>query len=122
MTLGHLGPDPLEFVVEAALQQLARGEPVERIETTRLDLKEEPGRRAKGGTVLPGQRHNEQAASYLAGEMACMANTPGGGSIIVGIADDGSRIGTELDGDWLRHRIWELSKRRLTVAVSGASH
>ena len=117
MTVGHLGPDPLGFVVEAALQQLARGEPVERIETTRLDLKEEPGRRDKGGSVLPGQRQNEEAASYLAGEMACMANTPGGGAIIVGIADDGSRVGTELDGDWLRHRIWELTKRRLTVAV-----
>ena len=117
MTLGRLGPDPLELVVETALEQLARGEPVERIETTRLDLKEEPGRRAKGGSVLPGQRENEEAASYLAGEMACMANTPGGGAIIVGVADDGSRVGTELDGDWLRHRIWEISKRRLTVAV-----
>ena len=117
MTLGHLGPDPLEFVVETALRRLAGGEPVERIETTRLDLKEEPGRRAKGGSVLPGHGPNEQAASYLAGEMACMANTPGGGAIIVGVADDGSRVGTELDGDWLRHRIWEISRRRLTVAV-----
>lgn len=117
MTLGYLGPDPLAHVVEAALEQLARGEPVERIERTRLDLKEEPGRRGAGGSILPGQPRNEQAASYLAGEMACMANTPGGGAIIVGVADNGGRIGTELDGDWLRHRIWELTKRRLTVAA-----
>ena len=117
MTLGHLGPDPLEVVVETALRQLDAGEPVEHIETTRLDLKEEPGRRAEGGSVLPGNRQNEQAAFYLAGEMACMANTPGGGAIIIGVADDGSRVGTELDGDWLRHRIWEISKRRLTIAV-----
>ena len=67
--------------------------------------------------MLPGHRQNEQAAAYLAGEMACMANTPGGGAIVVGVADDGSRVGTELDGDWLRHRIWEISKRRLTVTA-----
>ena len=117
MTLGHLGPDPLELVVGTALRKLAEGLSAAQIETTRLDLKEEPGRRARGGSVLPGQARNEEAASYLAGEMACMSNTPGGGAIILGIADDGSRIGTELNSDWLRHRIWELSKRRLTVAI-----
>ena len=54
MTLGHLGPGPLEVVVETALRQLDAGEPVEHIETTRLDLKEEPGRRAEGGPVRAG--------------------------------------------------------------------
>ncbi|EQD52754.1 transcriptional regulator with HTH domain protein, partial [mine drainage metagenome] len=46
-----------------------------------------------------------------------MANTPGGGAIVLGVADDGTRIGTELDPEWLRHRIWQLTERRLTVAV-----
>jgi hypothetical protein len=30
---------------------------------------------------------------------------------------DGTRIGTDIDPDWLRHRIWELTDRRLTVHV-----
>ena len=46
-----------------------------------------------------------------------MANTPGGGALIVGVADDGARIGTRLDAGWLRHRIWELTSQKLTVAV-----
>ena len=120
MTFGYLGPDPLEHLIDTAMRQIADGEPTERIERTRLDLKEEPGRRGRGGSVLPGQPTNEEAASYFAREMACMANTPGGGAIILGIADDGTLIGTELDGDRLRHRIWEISKRRLTVSAHEA--
>ena len=49
-----------------------------------------------------------------------MANTPGGGAVIVGIADDGTPIGTSLDAEWLRHRIWELTQRILTVNVQPA--
>ena len=120
VTFGYLGPAPLEHLIDTAMRQIADGEPTERIERTRLDLKEEPGRRGRGGSVLPGQPTNEEAASYLAREMACMANTPGGGAIILGIADDGTLVGTELDGDWLRHRIWEISKRRLTVSAHEA--
>jgi len=66
---------------------------------------------------MEGQSENEQAARYLAGEMACFANTEGGGAVILGISDDGKRIGTELSPDWLRHRIWELTGRKLTVNV-----
>ena len=50
-----------------------------------------------------------------------MANTPGGGAVIVGIADDGARIGTRLDADWVRHRIWELTSHQLTVEVREAN-
>ena len=117
MTLGHLGGDPLEQIIAAALNQLAAGVPPSEIERTQVDLKEEPGRRARRGSVIAGDARNEEAASYLAGEMACMANTPGGGAIILGVADDGVIIGTELDIGWLRHRIWELTQRHLTVAV-----
>ena len=117
MTLGYLGSDPLENRIEEALRQIAEGRPAHQIESTHLDIKEEPGRRGRDGSVLAGQSTNEEAASYLAGEMSCMANTPGGGAIIVGVADDGPRIGTDLDCDWLRHRIWQLTKERLTVAV-----
>lgn len=117
MTLGHLGGDPLDQVVATALDQIAAGTPPPQVESTRLDIKEEPGRRDRDGLVIAGQSHNEEAAAYLAGEMACMANTPGGGAIILGVADDGAIIGTELNADWLRHRIWELTQRLLTVAI-----
>ena len=46
-----------------------------------------------------------------------MANTPGGGAVIVGVADDGIRIGTDLDPEWLRFRIWQLTEGKLTVTV-----
>ena len=117
MTLGVLGPDPLETLIKQALRRLSGGELPSRIEVERVDVNEEPGRRDAGGTVSPGGTINETAARYLAEEMACMANTPGGGALIVGVADDGARIGTRLDAGWLRHRIWELTSQKLTVAV-----
>ncbi|MGC2191888.1 MAG: ATP-binding protein [Candidatus Dormiibacterota bacterium] len=80
-------------------------------------MKEEPGRRESDGSVRSGGAESEVAAKYLAGEMACLANTPGGGAIILGIADDGTRIGTSLEGQWLRHRIWQITERKLTVAI-----
>lgn len=49
-----------------------------------------------------------------------MANTPGGGAIVLGVADDGIRIGTELDGEWLRHRLWQLTDGKLAIAVREA--
>ena len=117
MTLAALGPDPLEALVERTLRRMSEGEPPCRIEVERVDIKEEPGRRDAGGNVSPGGATSEEAARYLAAEMACMANTPGGGALIVGVADDGARIGTRLDAGWLRHRIWQLTSQMLTVAV-----
>ena len=46
-----------------------------------------------------------------------MANTPGGGALIVGVADDGTVIGTGLETEWLRSRIYDLTQRLLTVDV-----
>ena len=119
MSFQFLGPDPLEQQINEALQSLAGGKSPNQIETAQVDIKEEPGRR-RGQTIIPGEHENEDAASYLAGEMACMANTPGGGALIVGIADDGTRIGTELGAEWLRHRIYELTERKLTVDIKEA--
>lgn len=120
VTQGHLGGDPLEQVVVTALSQLATGVVPSQIERTQIDLKEEPGRRERQGSVTAGATRNEEAAKYLAGEMACMANTPGGGAIILGVADDGTRIGTDLEEGWLRHRIWQLTQQSLTVAIRPA--
>ncbi|MHB1525282.1 MAG: ATP-binding protein [Candidatus Dormibacteria bacterium] len=117
MTYSFLGPDPVETQIAAALTRLAAGDRPDQIERAQVDVKEEVGRRGLGGRILPGAAQNDEAARYLAGELACMANTPGGGAIVLGVADDGTRIGTELDPEWLRHRIWQLTERRLTVAV-----
>ena len=121
MAFGVPARDSIDALVEQALYRLSQGEPATRIETERVDFKEEPGRRGSDGTVSPGGTANERAADHLAAEMACMANTPGGGAVIVGVSDDGARIGTRLDADWVRHRIWQLTSRQLTVAIRAAS-
>lgn len=120
MTYSFLGPDPVDAQVDAMLGHLAAGGVPDGAESAQVDVKEEAGRRGRGGVLLPGSAQNEAAARQLAGEMACMANTPGGGALIVGFADDGEPIGTELSPDWLRHRIYELTGRALTVEVREA--
>ena len=120
MEFSFLGPDPVDTQVRTVLTRLAEGEAPSRIETSQVDIKEEPGRRDHTGQIREGTDRNEEASEYLAEEMACMANTPGGGAVIVGIADDGIPIGTSLDAEWLRHRIWELTQRLLTVNVQPA--
>lgn len=117
MAYRFLGPDALETQVDAVLQQIAGGCAPRDIEVAAVDVKEEPGRRGPKGAVQPGTQENQAAARYLAGEMACFANTPGGGALILGVSDDGMKIGTDLDPEWLRHRIWELTEHRLTVGV-----
>lgn len=117
MHFDFLGPDPVNQQINRVMGRLAAGDPPNQIETSQVDVKEEPGRRERGGSIVPGKTENEAAARYLAEEMACLANTSGGGAIILGIADDGTRIGTELRPEWLRYRIWELTERRLTISV-----
>lgn len=121
MAFAFLGPDPIQSQLTAVLELLASGRPPREIETRQVDVKEEPGRRGAGGAILPGTPRSEQAAKYLAGELACLANTAGGGALVLGVSDDGHRIGTELDAEWLRHRVFELTERKLTVDVREAT-
>jgi ATP-dependent DNA helicase RecG len=95
----------LQVLVDAALAGLAAGVPVPELEREGVDFKEEAGRRGRGGMLLAGQRRSEAVASALADEVACLANTPGGGALIVGVADDGTAMGAASDRDWLRQRI-----------------
>ncbi|GGC79173.1 transcriptional regulator [Tersicoccus solisilvae] len=116
------GQDPVRAEVESLLRRIDRGETVDRtVERSIVDLKEEAGRRDRSGVILPGQPTNEAAAKALAAEAACMANTPGGGALIVGVADDGQVLGTQLEVEWLRHRIYELSHKLLTVDVANVT-
>ncbi len=86
-------------------------------ESALVDLKEEGGRRDQRGTLLPGPAQNEVAAEQVATEAACMVTTPGGGALLLGAADDGTLIGTSSDVDWLRHRVYEITDRALTIDV-----
>jgi ATP-dependent DNA helicase RecG len=113
MTL--FGVDPVGDAVATTLNALAEGTPVG--ERRVIDLKEEAGRRGKDGAVTPGQERNEDAVVALAGEVACMANTPGGGALILGVADDGTLIGTELSVDWLQVRLFQLLRQACTTVV-----
>ena len=113
------GSDPVRAETLRLLDRMERGEAVdERSERQAVDLKEEAGRRDRSGVLGPGSPRNETAARQLAGEAACMANTPGGGALIVGVAADGAVVGAETDHEWLRHRIYELTDGRLTVDVT----
>ncbi|MFT3660637.1 MAG: DUF5635 domain-containing protein [Gordonia sp. (in: high G+C Gram-positive bacteria)] len=74
-------------------------------ETQSVGFHEEAGRRY-GRELDAGLPSNQIAAVALADEVACMANSPGGGALIVGVEDRTGRIiGTELDGDWLRDSV-----------------
>ena len=98
----------LRQLVDTVLDGLASGKLPGEAERQQVDIKEEAGRRGAGGVLLPGQAENLAAATQLADEAACFANTPGGGALIVGVEDrTGDLLGTSLDQDWLRHRIYE---------------
>ncbi len=93
--------------VDRALARINEGNSADAVETEGIDFKEEAGRRGRGGVILPGQPRSEAVATQLADEVACLANTPGGGALIVGVADNGAVIGAATDRDWLRQRIHE---------------
>lgn len=94
--------------VDSILEGLTRGGLPSIAEREHVDCKEEAGRRGAGGILLPGEPQNLAAAEQLAAEVACMANTPGGGALIVGVEDKtGALLGAALDPDWLRQRIFQ---------------
>ncbi len=112
-----LPADPLLLRVERAVERLEAGATGDQVEDALVDVKEEAGRR-DGPHVQPGSQQNELAARQLAREAACFANSVTGGALIVGIADDGTPIGTDLDTGWLRDRILELTDRAILPVVS----
>lgn len=75
----------LRTQVDAVLAKLAGGELPSTVEREQVDLKEEPGRRGPGGSVLPGERQSTATVELLAREVPCMANTPGGGALVFGL-------------------------------------
>ena len=99
--------------VETCLESLKMGVLPDSAERQRVDFKEEAGRRGAAGRLLPGSTESTKAADQLADEVAAMANTPGGGALIIGVEDhSGDLLGTDLDVEWLRQQIY----RRVEVA------
>lgn len=97
----------LRRAVSDILESAAHGRIPTPSETQNIYFKEEAGRRI-GSQIEPGKPHNQLAATKLADEVARMANSPMGGALIVGVEDKtGQVIGTELDVDWLRRKIYE---------------
>ncbi|MGL5828105.1 MAG: DUF5635 domain-containing protein [Angustibacter sp.] len=105
------GAEVLDYLAQAraaadyALDLVDQGTRAESAETEWVDFKEEAGRRDRAGQVLLGQARSQAVAEQLANEVACLANSPQGGALIVGIADDGTRVSAASDRDWLRQRI-----------------
>ena len=94
--------DQLRRDVDEILASERNGAITRIAETSSIDFKEEAGRR-NGPDLEPGSEQNPTAAVKLADEVACMANSPGGGALILGVEDGtGVVLGTELNTDWLR--------------------
>ncbi len=98
----------LQVAVDRALRRVEGGLPADSLESQLVDFKEEAGRRGRAGAVLQGSPHNQAVAEQVANQVACLANSTGGGGLIVGLADDGRAIGADTDAEWLRHRVYEL--------------
>lgn len=97
--------DQLRQDVDAILASERDGVLTRTTETASIDFKEEAGRRS-GRDLEPGAPENVVAATKLADDVACMANSPGGGALILGVEDgSGVILGTELNEEWLRQRI-----------------
>src|SRR5262245_58745347 len=106
--------------VDRALISLLSGVEASELETRTLDFKEEVGSVTRAGGRGNGGSRNDAAAKDLAEASACLANTDGG-AIVIGVDDKRggaeALVGSALDGEWLRKRIWELSDPHLTVEV-----
>ena len=120
MTFTFTDPDAVEEGAVEILRCLSEGLSPAQIETNQIDIIEEPGRRDKRNLLVPGVAQNEAAATLLASELCAMANTPGGGAIVLGVASDGTKIGTSLDTAWLRRRIWDLTSGQIAANVHEA--
>jgi hypothetical protein len=78
------GVDPVRAELQELIERMRAGETIDHSrEHKHVDLKEEAGRRAPGGVILPGHAESLAAAKQLTKEAACMANTPGSGALIV---------------------------------------
>lgn len=102
-----------------AIARLAAGARAADVEDEIVDFKEEAGTVIRGGARTSIDPRHSPAAEGLAVEVACLANSRGGGILVVGVDDKGSGptalVGTFLDLGWLRERIWSLTSPHYSV-------
>jgi ATP-dependent DNA helicase RecG len=112
--------DPRREELARALDTIRAGDRPDAVETETLDCKEDGSRRRDDGTIGGGDPRHEPTAKDIAEAAACLANSQGG-SIVIGVQDavggPESFLGTSLDEQWLRERIWALTNPNLTVDV-----
>lgn len=98
--------------VDVALRQVEGGQRAADLESISLDFKR-------------AQHSFEDTAKDLAEATACFANTPGGGTVVVGVDDKRSGssafLGCPHGAEALRRRIWELTNPSLTVSAVSRS-
>jgi ATP-dependent DNA helicase RecG len=104
----------------AALAKVSAGARGADAETELVDFKLEAGSRARHGVAVEISARDDHAAKELAKEAACFSNSPQGGILVVGVDDKKAGpdafIGTRLDTEWLRRRIWEMTQPSLSLA------
>ncbi len=112
-------PDPQRSELEAAIDAVIAGRRASDLETPTLDFKEEAVARADRGRDQPPPR-NEMAAQDIAEAAACFANSEGG-VVVIGVDDKAAGptalVGSSIDVNFLRKRVWELAQPNLTVEV-----
>ncbi|WP_322760099.1 ATP-binding protein [Frankia sp. Cr2] len=116
--------DPRRAEASTALATVYAGLRAADVETETLDFKEDQSRRSMGSSMTAGGTQHEPTARDLADAACCFANARGGVAI-VGVDDKAAGpaafIGTDLNPEWLRHRIWELTDPHLAVDVETIS-
>ncbi len=102
-----------------AIARVAAGARASDAEDETVDFKEEAGTVSRSGERRLIDPRHAPAAESLAVEVACHANSRAGGILVVGVDDQGSGpsalVGTFLDLDWLRERIWSLTSPHFSV-------
>ncbi|WP_250284410.1 MULTISPECIES: ATP-binding protein [unclassified Frankia] len=116
--------DPRRAEASRALTAVHAGVRAGDVETETLDFKEDQSRRSVNGPPTAGGTQHEPTARDLADSACCFANARGG-VVIVGVEDKrggpAAFVGTALNPEWLRHRIWELTDPHLAVDVEAVT-
>lgn len=106
---------------DAAIAAVLAGARAEDLETETLDFKEEHGTfDERTRRRQPIAARDQRAAAVIAGEAACFANSPNGGTLVVGVGDKLAGLqaftGSYLDLEWLRSRVWDLTTPHLSLS------
>lgn len=104
-----------------AIAAVRRGASAHDVETEIIDFKEEHGSVRRDGMRVAISPQDEAAARALTAEAACLAMSEHGGVLVVGVdnkaAGNDAFVGSHLDLDWLRQRIYALTEPNMALDV-----